>query len=213
MNKFLNKEFFSRAISVVIFVPLVILPILYSNYAALIVNLFFASVILNEIRLMRPLIRKTYILNIYLFLTISSFFLFLFLLIAKESTELLLMLILIIWLFDTFSYLGGKIFGGMKLMPKISAGKTVSGLITGTVMSIILTMLILNNLIKYELSIYFIALIIVLSFFGDTLVSILKRYASIKDTGNIMPGHGGLLDRFDSFIAVFFVIGTLNLIK
>ena len=70
-----------------------------------------------------------------------------------------------------------------------------------------------NNLIKYELSIYFIALIIVLSFFGDTLVSILKRYASIKDTGNIMPGHGGLLDRFDSFIAVFFVIGTLNLIK
>ena len=54
-------------------------------------------------------------------------------------------------------------------------------------------------------------MIIILSFTGDTTVSLLKRAASLKDTGKIMPGHGGLLDRFDSFIVVFIFFGLANL--
>ena len=93
-------------------------------------------------------------------------------------------------------------------MPKISSGKTVSGFLTGVFVTIILVELIIYYLgIKYINSTYFTLLIIALSFAGDTIVSMLKRYASIKDSGKIMPGHGGLLDRFDSFIIVFLIFG------
>ena len=117
-----------------------------------------------------------------------------------------------IWLFDTFSYIGGKIIGGAKLIPKISSGKTVSGFITGILVTVLLIQLLFYYLeIEYKFSIYYTLFIIALSFVGDTVVSMLKRYASIKDSGKIMPGHGGLLDRFDSFIIVFLIFGISNL--
>ena len=98
-------------------------------------------------------------------------------------------------------------------MPKISSGKTVSGLITSIFMTVLIIQLLFHYLeIEYKFSIYYTIFIISLSFVGDTAVSMLKRYASIKDSGHIMPGHGGLLDRFDSFIAVFLIFGILRLI-
>ena len=97
-------------------------------------------------------------------------------------------------------------------MPKISSGKTVSGFITGVFVTVLLIQLLFYYLeIEFKLSIYYTLFIIALSFVGDTVVSMLKRYASIKDSGNIMPGHGGLLDRFDSFIIVFLIFGISNL--
>jgi len=66
---------------------------------------------------------------------------------------------------------------------------------------------------SFKLSNFIIINILIMSFLGDSLVSLLKRYASIKDSGNIMPGHGGLLDRFDSFIMVFFIIGLTSAIR
>ena len=98
-------------------------------------------------------------------------------------------------------------------MPKISAGKTFSGLITGIVITLIIVEVILQSInIPYQFPFYITLLIVILSFMGDTIVSILKRYVSIKDSGNIMPGHGGLLDRFDSFIFVFFIFGLIKII-
>ena len=97
-------------------------------------------------------------------------------------------------------------------MPKISSGKTVSGLITGVFMTVLLIQLLFYYLeIEYKFLIYYTLLIIALSFVGDTIVSMLKRYASIKDSGRVMPGHGGLLDRFDSFIIVFLIFGISSL--
>ena len=97
-------------------------------------------------------------------------------------------------------------------MPKISSGKTLSGFITGLFVTVLLIQLLFNYLeIEYKFSIYYTLFIIVLSFVGDTIVSMLKRYASVKDSGKIMPGHGGLLDRFDSFIIVFLILGVLSL--
>lgn len=213
MHRFLNKELFNRIISITVYVPVVILPLFYSNYISIVVYLLFASMICIEINDMKFRVSKKIFFNLYLILATSSFFLFLFLLITnKTPLSLILFIIIIIWQFDTFSFLGGKIIGGKKLMPKISSGKTISGLIAGTLITLIITEIMINFYIPSNyFSLLFTFSIIVLSFCGDTLVSLLKRFASLKDTGDIMPGHGGLLDRFDSFILVFFTYGIINL--
>ena len=118
-----------------------------------------------------------------------------------------------IWIFDTFCYLGGKTFNGKKLMPQISKGKTFNGLYSGIIATIVITVLYYfyfhNDLYMVFL---FVIPIIILSFLGDLIVSVLKRSVNIKDTGNIMPGHGGIIDRMDSFVFVFFFFGIYLLI-
>ena len=215
MSNILNKELLYRFISVLVFIPIVVLPIIFSHYISVLVYLILVSIILNELFDMSKKVTKKFFLNIYSMLTLFSFFIFLILLITEKlQWYYLLFIIVTIWLFDTFSYLGGKIIGGVKLMPKISSGKTISGLITG----FILTMLIIEIVSFYIVGLdifrsLIVFIIIILSFLGDTVASILKRFTSVKDSGRIMPGHGGLLDRFDSFIMVFFFIGVFNLIK
>ena len=213
MNDFFTKELSYRIGSVIVFVPLVILPLIYNNYFSVVVFLFITSIICFEINQMKNKNRSNLIFNLYLALAVLSFFLFLFLLITEiVSLIFILATIATIWLFDTFSYIGGKIIGGAKLMPKISLGKTVSGFITGVFVTVFVIQLFFYYLdIEYKFSIYYTLFIIALSFVGDTVVSMLKRYASIKDSGKIMPGHGGLLDRFDSFIAVFLIFGISSL--
>ena len=214
MENLFNKELLYRLVSVLIFVPIVILPIIFSNYVSLVVYLLFASIILIEINDMKIKKKNSVGLNFYLIVAVISFFLFIFLLITGDLAKYkLLGAIVIIWLFDTFSYLGGKIIGGKKLMPKISPGKTISGLVTGTILTFFFIELFLYTFQKnYNSAISFTFIIVTLSFVGDTVVSLLKRSVLIKDTGSIMPGHGGLLDRFDSFISVFFVLGIANLL-
>ena len=214
MNKLINKELLYRIISLFIFVPMVILPLLYSNLASIIIYLIFVSIILNEIYEMKSKVNKFYMYDIYSLITVTAFFLFLLVLITNKLSSLFLVyIIIVVWAFDTFSFLGGKIIGGIKLMPSISSGKTISGLVTGIIMTLVLSAFmnqIFDNILK--ISLFYSIYIITLSFTGDTLVSLLKRHASIKDSGIIMPGHGGLLDRFDSFIFVFFAIGTQYLL-
>ena len=213
MTGFFTKELLYRLGSVIVFVPLVLLPLIYNNYFAVVVFLFIASIICLEINQMKNKNRSYLVFNLYLAFTVLSFFLFLFLLITEiVSLLFILAIIATIWLFDTFSYIGGKIIGGAKLMPKISSGKTVSGFITGVLVTVLLIQILFYYLeVEHKFSIYYTLLIIILSFVGDTVVSMLKRYASIKDSGKIMPGHGGLLDRFDSFIIVFLIFGISSL--
>ena len=214
MNKLINKELLYRIISLFIFVPMAILPLLYSNLASIIIYLIFVSIILNEIYEVKSKVNKFYMYDIYSLITVTAFFLFLLVLITNKLSSLFLVyIIIVVWAFDTFSFLGGKIIGGIKLMPSISSGKTISGLVTGIIMTLVLSAFmnqIFDNILK--ISLFYSIYIITLSFTGDTLVSLLKRHASIKDSGIIMPGHGGLLDRFDSFIFVFFAIGTQYLL-
>ena len=113
-----------------------------------------------------------------------------------------------------FSYLGGKIIGGKKLFPKVSSGKTISGLISGIVLTLFLVKII-ESYISYlsNTSILFVIVIIIFAFLGDMIASLVKRNAAVKDSGTIMPGHGGLLDRMDSFIGVFFVFNIFQIIS
>lgn len=107
---------------------------------------------------------------------------------------------------DTGAYFTGLRFGKRKLAPAISPGKTVEGTIGG-IIACILTGLIVNygfgSPLNSDWTIFFSILIAVTAVFGDLVESAIKRGAGIKDTGDIVPGHGGVLDRFDSLMFVF----------
>ena len=191
-----------------------LLPIIVSNYLLFIIYIFFNAVIFHEIQLMKVQDEKKKLLIIYKALITFIFFMFIIIKITEAMTTInLIEIIIAVWLFDTFSFFGGKIIGGKKLMPLISSGKTQSGLLVGisaTLLSFYIYLIISNDYsLKYLL---FIGMIILFAFLGDVIASIIKRMSSIKDSGSIMPGHGGLLDRLDSFIGVFFFIGIYQLL-
>ncbi len=111
------------------------------------------------------------------------------------------------WVTDTFAYFTGRFFGRHKLIPEISPKKTVEGAIGGTVfgaLSFVGFGLVMQ--FAFELSVNYVALalsgllIAFVSQIGDLIASLIKREHGVKDYGNIFPGHGGVLDRFDSVL-------------
>jgi phosphatidate cytidylyltransferase len=128
--------------------------------------------------------------------------------------KLLFMLFIIIWTNDTFAYLTGRIFGKTKLMERISPKKTWEGTVGGVLFAI--TVGVLLGVFWIEENGWYWALLAGLlataAITGDLFESMLKRTAGIKDSGNIMPGHGGVLDRFDAVLfgaPVFFAVRLL----
>ncbi|MBP7497674.1 MAG: phosphatidate cytidylyltransferase [Bacteroidales bacterium] len=121
-----------------------------------------------------------------------------------EIKYILLWIFLLIWAYDTFAYLIGSRFGNKKLIPRISPKKSWAGLIGGSFATIILSFIIFYFFNTKEEGFYnFIILaflIIIACTFGDLIESLFKRSIDIKDSGNFLPGHGGLLDRFDSLL-------------
>ena len=106
----------------------------------------------------------------------------------------------LIWSNDTFAYLSGRFFGKTKLFERISPKKTWEGTIGGVILTLAIGVL-LGNFDEVR-GVYFwlpAAMIVVPgAIFGDLLESLFKRSLNIKDSGNILPGHGGILDRFDA---------------
>jgi phosphatidate cytidylyltransferase len=126
------------------------------------------------------------------------------LLTATYEPKIVIALFAIIWCNDTFAYITGISFGRTKLFEKVSPKKTVEGFIGGFIFSL---------LIGYFIAVYWLDdavalwlfLSVIISFFGtlgDLIESKFKRIASVKDSGTLMPGHGGVLDRLDSIIFV-----------
>ena len=112
---------------------------------------------------------------------------------------------------DTFSYFFGKLFGKNQLI-KISPNKTVEGLVGGFSISLILSILFAYYLnIKINLNLfYFLILIISTAFIGDIIESYFKRKNKLKNSSELIPGHGGVFDRFDSFLfsIIFYSISS-----
>ncbi len=111
----------------------------------------------------------------------------------------------IVWIADIGAYFSGKRFGKNKLAPKLSPGKTKEGMVGAIVFTAIYS-IIVGFLFKLPLISQIGLLIItvlaaVISVAGDLFVSLLKREKGLKDTGNILPGHGGILDRIDSVLS------------
>ncbi len=131
------------------------------------------------------------------------------------NIDLVLFLLALIWAADIGAYFAGKLFGKNKLCPNVSPGKTREGLYGGIILSQIIaisyvTFSIQNPSISDFLVFFFLALVVSLvSVLGDLFESILKRIAGVKDSGKILPGHGGLLDRIDSLMSsapIFFLL-------
>ena len=113
------------------------------------------------------------------------------------------------WMTDTGAYFVGVLFGKHKLIPKVSPKKTIEGAfggILGCIVGFVLYGFIIQSIcdvkVNYVAMIVVATVISVVSQFGDLVASYIKREREIKDFGFIFPGHGGVLDRFDSIIAV-----------
>jgi len=115
---------------------------------------------------------------------------------------LILFAFLILCIFDGFSQVTGQLLGKRKLFPKISPNKTVEGLTGGAIVAI-LSALVFRNLIPADpvKSLITASVVVLFAFSGDTLKSLYKRTYNVKDFSRLIPGHGGVLDRFDSLIA------------
>ena len=133
------------------------------------------------------------------------------------SGSLLVGFFIIIWGNDTFAYLSGMAFGKHKLFERISPKKTWEGTIGGCVFAVIAAIVL--SFIYKDFNVFewmgFALTIIIFGTFGDLFESMIKRTIGLKDSGNIMPGHGGILDRFDSILiaapfAYLYIVFVIN---
>jgi phosphatidate cytidylyltransferase len=137
-----------------------------------------------------------------------------------ERPALLLFVLLLVGFADSFAYFAGHRFGRHKLAPQISPGKTVEGLFGGLTAALVLALAwgaLVKDLGGWHL-LAWLALALVTMLFsvvGDLAESRVKRLAGVKDSGRILPGHGGVLDRIDAFTAAapIFALGWIVLFQ
>lgn len=154
---------------------------------------------------------KTQIDTFSKYLYLLGYIIFPFLIITKiplgkfgYNPKIMISIFILIWTNDTFAYIVGKSLGKHKLYEKISPKKTIEGFLGGLVFSILASLIISKFFIQGSLFIWLIIAIIIsfIGTIGDLIESKFKRIAGVKDSGSIMPGHGGILDRLDSIIFV-----------
>ena len=198
----LRKELpiFIKVISYV----LITLSVIFSDVSLLPIILITMSILLVFFD------KSEYNVNDFTFVTaflvlLSTVFTY-FIYIRNEDVNILIYLLLITILTDTFALFGGKLFGKHKLIEKVSPKKTIEGSIIGSAFGVIIPSIYYIYMVDPGANIFMIVMMtLILSIFGqlgDLVFSKIKRYFNIKDFSNIMPGHGGILDRIDSITMV-----------
>ena len=205
----MSQELTKRILSSIILIPLSLFFIMKGSFLLL---FFFSLLFLITVYEWNYLIKKNNLLRFLgVIFLIFSFYLG-YLLRVNFGLNTFLLVIIICIFTDTGGYIFGKIFKGPKLT-KISPNKTYSGMIGSFVLSLISALIFSeyqNLIFKYDYLtdfkknylyyIFFILLISFLSQIGDLIISYFKRLAKLKNTGKLLPGHGGLLDRIDGII-------------
>ena len=202
------REFEKRLISSIILILVTFLVILEGE---IFFNIFlFIAFLISSYEWLKMIKRIDIKILGILFLFFSFYSAFYF---RDQNLEVFVLIILICVSTDIGGYIFGNLFKGPKLS-KISPNKTQSGMIGSYVLSLVVSSIFVfqysndiyieQNLIKNDLKfIILIFLISLVSQIGDLIISYFKRSSKIKNTGNIIPGHGGLLDRIDGMIFVF----------
>ncbi|AQS03839.1 phosphatidate cytidylyltransferase [Clostridium beijerinckii] len=200
------------------YILLIIYYLLNNNFE----NMMYVVVAATFILLIFPVINLKYTfidtsLTLLGFIYCGILFSFVYLVNVKAHGEFLVWIIFIgSWLSDTAAFYSGKLFGKHKLSPKVSPKKTIEGSIGGLVGATVFTgifgMVVQRYVNIMPIYNYFIIGILCGLFgqLGDLVASSIKRYVGVKDYSNLIPGHGGVLDRFDSIIfaaaAVFYYL-------
>lgn len=219
-----NRDFTARIVSGLVLAPLTITAIFYGDVAfQAFIAIAFGLSFKEWVRMARKgdnTIRDGIIGVLYIAFCFAAFLKLR--LEMEQGLFLTIVLLAGVWASDIAAYFSGKLLGGPKLMPKVSPNKTWSGFIGGTLGSACALMAMdyfatdfsrasgLEFLPFAPLEIAFMigALFTVFGQIGDLLVSWYKRRVGVKDTGTLIPGHGGILDRIDSllFVTPFFLI-------
>ena len=217
-NKLLESNLFKRILTALVLIPIVVYiviegGVLFDLFLGLIFIIATYEVIriVNNDKKLSQLKKLIWIVPILIYIGIS--------LISLKYIRLydggqlkIMVLFLSIWVFDSAAYFTGSWIGGPKLIPKISPKKTWAGLIGGCLITFIIPSIIfiimLNHIFLSAFAIimgFYLSLIGVIGQVGDLMESYFKRKFNVKDSGNILPGHGGILDRLDSiFLASIF---------
>lgn len=216
LSQNLNKRIFSA----LILAPLVLLIIFIGGFPFYLLVIFAAVMMAQEwfdmLKNKKDMTEKSYqkyrviglvyvIVPTALFLHLRSF---------EHGFELILYLLFLVWATDIAAYFVGKALGGPKLAEKISPNKTVSGACGGMLAATIIGFLtfFITSEVSFFSFIFAAGFVSVISQIGDLFESYIKRKFEVKDSGNLIPGHGGLLDRLDGllFAIPFFLLVNYN---
>ena len=177
----------------------------YSNESRFI--LFVSLTLISIFEILKIRSGKSKVLHILYVCTIMSWYLI--------ELKILLFVFILTWIFDTFAYLIGTKYGKHKMIPKISPNKSWEGFTGGLIISVIISFVLFNlDFFSNETnSIILIIIGFILPFtatIGDLIISQFKRQSGVKDTGTIIPGHGGILDRIDALMITIPIIFILT---
>ena len=211
----INKELKERIITSIILLSIISLGIFIHLYLSLIVLVVISILtwrefvaIIEKINFSKKLLHEIFKILSFCYLSVFAYTSF----VIIASNKLIFIYFLIVCIFsDIGGYIIGKIFGGLKLT-KISPNKTISGSM-GSFFFSLAPSIIIYLFFKYDSIEKLILISLWLSLIcqlGDLFISYFKRLANVKNTGNILPGHGGILDRIDGII---FAIPSLILLN
>ena len=207
-------NFLPRLITGIVYIFLIAGSILYSSKSftltfsiLMFIATYESNVLWKKIRLKNPEYNYP-IPQFYVVFSMSTIILVPFYFSNSYNPYPILFVFILIWISDTMSYFFGSYFGNTKMRIKVSPNKTWEGFIGGFVCSLIFSIIsfsFIQEIYTFWKTVLLGILIPVFGLIGDIYQSKLKRMAGVKDSGSILPGHGGIFDRLDSAMGVSYI--------
>ena len=215
-------NFLPRLISGVLYIVIIFLSIIISMETFLTVFLIFTLISTYEANSLYQKIKSNgynythpFIPPIYVLISMTALIYIPFTGDTVYNPYLILFIFILIWISDTMSYFFGSLFGRNNLKIEASPNKTWEGFIGGLFCSVLFSYVSFNfiqEIFPFWKTIVLGFIIPIFGLFGDIVQSKIKRKAGVKDSGNIIPGHGGLFDRLDSAIGNSFIVLIITIL-